>query len=65
MGEIVNLRTVRKRKSREDAARAADENRIRHGRSKADKLRGRDEARKLQAHLDGHRRSPPGDEPGA
>jgi hypothetical protein len=65
VGEIVNLRTARKRKAREVTARAADENRILHGRSKAEKLRGRDEARKLQAHLDGHRLSPSKDEPGA
>lgn len=65
MGEIVNLRNARKRKSREDAARVAEENRLRHGRSKAEKLRDRDEARKLGAHLDGHKLSRPTDEPGA
>ena len=65
MGEIVNLRTARKRKSREDVARTAEHNRIRHGRSKAEKQRGRDEARRLGAHLDGHKLTPSTDEPGA
>ena len=36
MAEPVNLRLVRKRKAREDKAAAAAENRLRHGRAKAD-----------------------------
>ena len=55
MAEIVNLRTVRKRRERDDQARLADQNRTRHGRSKAEKQRGRDEAQKLHTHVDAHR----------
>lgn len=43
MAEIINLRRVRKAKAREDAARAAEEARAKHGRPKAD--RSLDEAR--------------------
>jgi hypothetical protein len=35
MGEIVNLRRVKKAKQRAAAAAAADENRVRHGRTAA------------------------------
>ncbi|MBV9784652.1 MAG: DUF4169 family protein [Acidisphaera sp.] len=60
MAEIVNLHRARRRKLREAALRAAEENRARHGRSKAE--RQRDEAaealrRKL---LDGARRDEDG-----
>jgi hypothetical protein len=61
MVEIVNLRQERKRKARGVRERAADENRARFGRSKADVMleraqRALDEAR-LDAHsLDAHRR---------
>jgi hypothetical protein len=43
MAEIINLRRVRKAKAREDAAKAAEEARAKHGRPKAD--RTLDEAR--------------------
>jgi len=39
MDEIVNLRAARKRKAREDAARAAETNRALFGRSKPEKQR--------------------------
>ena len=55
MAEIVNLRTVRKRRERDDQARLADHNRTRHGRSKAEKQRDRDEAQKRRSHVDAHR----------
>ena len=35
--EIVNLRQARKQKARSDKERAADQNRITHGRTKAEK----------------------------
>jgi hypothetical protein len=35
MADIVNLRRARKQKARADAAKEADENRIRHGSGKA------------------------------
>jgi hypothetical protein len=56
MADIVNLRTVRKRKAREDKAETAAQNRITFGRTKAEKdlTKAREEqAAKL---LDGHKR---------
>lgn len=55
MGEIVNLRKVRKQaKKREDAERAAA-NRIVHGRSKAERTLQEARTAKIQRHLEGHR----------
>jgi uncharacterized membrane-anchored protein len=64
MAELVNLRRERKRRRRADAEVNAAENRILHGRSKADRagmdrLRAADERR-----LEGHRRQPPGPQDG-
>ena len=61
MGDVVNLRAARKRKGRDDAAKAAEENRAKFGRSGAEKKRARSAAERLQRHLDGHRRD--GEEP--
>lgn len=58
MAEIVNLRHMRKRKAREDSARQADENRIRHGRTKAEKMALQAEIRRDASRLDAHRREP-------
>ena len=58
MGEIVNLRMARRRRQRDDQARLADENRARHGRTKAQKQRDNDEAQKLRTHVDAHRLPP-------
>lgn len=58
MGNIVNLRSVRKRRMREDDARRAEENRARHGRTKADKKRDQVEADRLLAHVEAHKRDP-------
>ncbi|ALN73899.1 DUF4169 family protein [Aureimonas sp. AU20] len=62
MGEIVNLRLVRKRSERACAETKAAENRARHGRTKAD--RERDELGKERADrlLDGAKREPPASE---
>ena len=55
MGEIVNLRKVRKQaKKRDDAERAAA-NRIVHGRSKAERDLEARNIDKLNRHLDEHR----------
>jgi Domain of unknown function (DUF4169) len=59
MAEIVNLRQARKRKARADKERAAEENRALHGRSKAEKLRDAEAARKSRDFLEGHRRDRP------
>ena len=56
MADIINLRTVRKRKAREDKAETAAQNRVAFGRTKAE--RDRTDAEKLLAKqkLDGHQR---------
>jgi hypothetical protein len=52
MGEIVNLRRVKKLRARDDAAQAAKENRIRHGRTAAEKANDAREAARRAAALD-------------
>ena len=37
MAEIINLRRVKKQQARQDAAHQAAENRVRHGRTKAER----------------------------
>ena len=56
MADIINLRTVRKRKAREGKAETAAQNRVVFGRTKAE--RDRTDAEKLLAKqkLDGHQR---------
>ena len=60
--EVVNLRLARKRKAREDAAQQADRQRLKFGRTKAEKTRLDAEARSAARHLDGHRIEGPADE---
>lgn len=56
MGDVINLREVRKRRERADKDRQAAENRVRFGRTKAEKTQiRREEERRLQ-DLDGKRR---------
>lgn len=52
MGEIVNLRRVRKRQAAAQAAELAAENRVRHGRTAAQKEMDRQVARRLKLKLD-------------
>jgi hypothetical protein len=56
MAELINLRSIRKRKARAEEEAAAESNRRRFGRSKSE--RARQEAEQaLQAHrLDEHKR---------
>ena len=55
MGEIVNLRRARKdAKRRENAVRAV-ENRLAHGRSKAERKLEEAQAEKARRELDAHR----------
>jgi hypothetical protein len=55
MGEIVNLRKVRKElKKRDDATRAA-QNRTAHGRTKSERALETARAAKIDRHLDGHK----------
>ncbi|MDO6416503.1 DUF4169 family protein [Sphingomonas sp. BIUV-7] len=53
MGEIVNLRAVRKAKARDSAKAQAETNRAVHGRTAAEKKRDRDEAARLAKIVDG------------
>lgn len=55
MGDIVNLRLVRKRKARAAEEEKAEENRRLHGRNKGEKLRERSERLNRDAFLDGHK----------
>lgn len=56
MADIVNLRAARKRRDRAEKERQAEENRVRHGQSKAGKLAARAEREREASLLDGHRR---------
>ena len=52
MGEIVNLNKARKNHNRAVKARKAAENRIRHGRTRAEKAKDRDEVERGARELD-------------
>jgi Domain of unknown function (DUF4169) len=60
MGEIVNLRSVKKRLAREAAGATAKEHRIRAGRTKVEKTNDRREETRRAALLDGSRRGEAG-----
>ena len=62
MGEIVNLRQVRKQKARAEKEKLAGENRALHGRSKAEKDRDRLTSDKAEKFVAGHRRERPEDQ---
>ena len=53
MGDIVNLKRVRKSQARAAAAAEAEANRAKHGRTKAEKLQAKAEAVQLARTLDG------------
>jgi hypothetical protein len=59
MAEIVNLRTVRKRKARAEREAGAAENRALYGRTKADKERDRAVQKKSRDFIEGHFRRRP------
>lgn len=56
MAEIINLRTARKRKAREDKSEKAAQNRILFGRTKAEKDLTKAKSEQAEKRLDGHRR---------
>lgn len=64
MAEIVNLRTARKRKAREDDRRIAEQNRVRHGRSKDERRAAEAERDRASAAHDAHRRDRPSENGG-
>ncbi len=57
MAEIVNLRRVKKQRAQADAEALAAENRVRHGRTGAQKRADRLAEQRTQATLDGKRRT--------
>lgn len=60
--DIINLRQARKVKARKDAEERASENRVRFGRTKAEKQRDAAEKSIKDRVLDGHRRTAPSDD---
>ena len=58
MGEIVNLRKVRKEIKKRDQAERAVVNRIVHGRAKAERNLEKTRTAKINRHLDAHRIEP-------
>jgi hypothetical protein len=55
MGDLVNLRTARKRAKRRHAEQEAASSRIVHGRSKAERALEQSRGKKAQKSLDQHR----------
>nr|WP_321983447.1 DUF4169 family protein [uncultured Lichenicoccus sp.] len=55
MGEIVNLNQVRKQKARAEARKQAQENRVRHGRTAAQKLNDRRATDGVEQDVERHR----------
>ena len=56
---VVNFNKARKVKARHKKVIKAAENRLKFGRRKTDKERAADLTKKLQSHLDGHKRDKP------
>jgi len=55
MGDLINLKQVRKRIGREDAAKQAETNRARFGRTKGERQRDDLRAKQTNNALDQHR----------
>jgi len=55
MGDVVNLKRFRKRIERAHGEQRADENRVRHGRTRSERERDEVNDRKLREKLDQHR----------
>lgn len=62
MAEIVNLNRARKAKARTDKQARAASNRVRHGRTRAEKAKDSAEKDRLRNMLDGARKEPDGQE---
>lgn len=59
MGDVVNLRAVRKAKARVSREVKAQANRAKFGRTKGEKLRAAQEAERAARQLDGAKREEP------
>ncbi len=55
MGDVINLQQARKRRAKQDRQDTARVNRLRHGRTKAEKAADTAEQTRLVTHLDHHR----------
>ncbi len=55
MAKVTNLNQFRKAKARADRTRQAEENRVRFGRTKADKRLSTTNKTRENTHLDGHK----------
>ena len=55
MAEIINLNQYRKRRGRQDAEKNAVENRVRHGRTKAEREKQRRETEKQKKDIEDKR----------
>lgn len=62
MGEVVNLNRARKARAKAEAAATAAANRVKHGRTAAEKANDRRAEARRQALLDGARRDRPEEE---
>ncbi len=56
MADIVNLRTFRKQKARSGKEAEAEANRLKFGRTKAEKQREALEKARAEKHVEGHKR---------
>lgn len=61
--DLINLNRARKDKAKRDRQAEAEANRVKFGRSKAEKQSARDEAERSARALDAHRREPGETEP--
>lgn len=52
MVEPINLNKFRKAKARVEKTQRAQENRVKHGRTKAEKARDKSEAKRTEKHID-------------
>jgi len=55
MTNVTNLNRFRKSKTRAEKQKQADENRVRFGRTKTDRLISKARETKVDSHLDGHK----------
>jgi Domain of unknown function (DUF4169) len=55
MGQVVNLRLRRKQAKRQQATDIAAENRVKHGRSKTERVGEALSSAKARRHIEGHR----------
>jgi len=56
MAEVINLRLARKARQRAEAEKLAEQNRVRHGQTKAERQASRAAAERAERTLDSHKR---------